>query len=417
MRIAIVTESFPPGVNGVAGCAERVAENLVRAGHHPLVIAPELAGPARPVPAADAARAARAAGDSRLSYPVERVPSVPVPGYAAFRLGLPAPRIRRAIARHRADVVHLASPVALGAWGVRVAREMCLPAVAVYQTDLPGYARVYRLGPAAGALAWRWLRGIHNAADRTLAPSGVTAAELRAHGMERVRLWGRGVDTELFRPSRRDDRLRAELAPRGEVIAGYVGRLAAEKRVDLLAAVAALPGVRLAVTGGGPAARELRRALPSAVFLGERHGTELATIYASLDVFVHPGTFETFGQAIQEAAASGLPVIAPAAGGPLDLVDDGVTGYLVPPGDGGAIAAAVAGLACDPGLRAAMGERARRKVLGRSWPALVAELVGHYADVIGGGPATPGHARPLPATFRRSRPRPAMPGTGATGSS
>ena len=370
MRIAIITESFPPDVNGVANCVVRVAENLIRNGHHPLVIAPE------------SARATLGA-DSQFPYPVERVPSVPVPGYTTFRLGLPAPRIRRAIADHNADVVHLASPVALGAWGVRVARAMDLPVVAVYQTDLPNYARVYRLGAVTEAFAWRWLRDIHNTAGRTLAPSSVTAADLQAHGMERVRLWGRGVDTERFHPHHRDERLRAGLAPGGEVIAGYVGRLATEKRVDLLASVAALPGVRLVLTGGGPAEEDLRQAIPSAVFLGERHGEDLSRIYASLDIFVHTGPFETFGQTIQEAAASRLPVVAPAAGGPLDLVDDGVTGYLVPPGNGGALADSVDALASDPMLRAAMGEAARRKVLGRSWAALTGELIEHYAAVIG----------------------------------
>jgi len=374
MRIAIITESFPPDVNGVAHCVVRVAENLVRKGHHPLVIAPESA---RATPGAD----------NQFPYPVKRVKSVRLPGYPSFRLGLPGPRTRRAITTHRTEIVHLASPVALGAWGSHVAKAMDLPTVAVYQTDLPNYARAYRLGAVTEAFAWRWLRDIHNAAGRTLAPSSMTAADLHAHGMERVQLWGRGVDTERFHPSRRDDRLRAEIAPGGEVIAGYVGRLAIEKRVDLLASVAALPGVRLAVTGGGPMEEELRQAIPAAVFLGERHGEDLARIYASLDFFVHTGPFETFGQTIQEAAASGLPVIAPAAGGPVDLVDEGVTGFLVPPGERDALAAAAGRLAAEPGLRAAMSEAARRRVLGRSWSALVDELIGHYRAVLGAGAA------------------------------
>ena len=374
MRIAIITESFPPDVNGVAHCVVRVAENLVRKGHHPLVIAPESA---RATPGAD----------NQFPYPVKRVKSVRLPGYPSFRLGLPGPRTRRAITTHRTEIVHLASPVALGAWGSHVAKAMDLPTVAVYQTDLPNYARAYRLGAVTEAFAWRWLRDIHNAAGRTLAPSSMTAADLHAHGMERVWLWGRGVDTERFHPSLRDDRLRAEIAPGGEVIAGYVGRLAIEKRVDLLASVAALPGVRLAVTGGGPMEEELRQAIPAAVFLGERHGEDLARIYASLDFFVHTGPFETFGQTIQEAAASGLPVIAPAAGGPVDLVDEGVTGFLVPPGDSDALAAAAGRLAAEPALRAAMSEAARRRVLGRSWSALVDELIGHYRAVLGAGAA------------------------------
>ena len=368
MRIAIITESFPPDVNGVAHCVVRVAENLVRKGHHPLVIAP------------DSGRGPEV--DTGFPFPVERVPSVPLPGYPSFRLGLPSPATRKAIVRHGTEVVHLASPVALGAWGTRVARAEHLPTVAVYQTDLPGYARAYRLGRATEGFAWHWLRDVHNTAGRTLAPSSMTARDLEAHGLERIRLWGRGVDTERFRPSRRDEALRAEIAPGGEVIVGYVGRLAAEKRVDLLTAIAALPGVKLAVTGGGPMEEELRAALPAAAFLGMRSGTDLARIYASLDVFVHTGPFETFGQTIQEAAASGLPVVAPASGGPLDLVDDGGTGYLVPPGDPGALSAAVRKLAEDGALRARLGVAARRRVLGRTWSALTDELLGHYAAVI-----------------------------------
>jgi phosphatidylinositol alpha 1,6-mannosyltransferase len=370
MRIAIITESFPPDVNGVAHCVVRVAENLVRKGHHPLVIAPE------------SGRTGAAEADSRLPYPVERVPSVPLPGYPSFRLGLPSPATRKAIVRHRTEVVHLASPVALGAWGSRVARAEHLPTIAVYQTDLPSYARAYHLGRATEAFAWHWLRDVHNTAGRTLAPSSMTAAELDSRGLERVWRWGRGVDTERFRPSLRDERLRAEIAPDGEVIVGYVGRLAIEKRVDLLAAVAALPGVKLAVTGGGPMEEELRAALPSAAFLGMRYAEDLARIYASLDVFVHTGPFETFGQTIQEASASGLPVVAPASGGPVDLVDDGDTGFLVTPGDADALGAAVRKLAGDPALRARLGGAARRRVLGRTWSALTDELLGHYAAVI-----------------------------------
>lgn len=368
MRIAIITESFPPDVNGVAHCVVRVAENLLRKGHHPLIIAPDSGhGPEL---------------DAGFPFPVERVPSVPLPGYPSFRLGLPSPATRKAIAAHRTEIVHLASPVALGAWGARVARAERLPAVAVFQTDLPSYARAYHLGRVAESFTWHWLRDVHNTAGRTLAPSNTTAADLAGHGIERVRRWGRGVDTERFQPSRRDEVLRAALAPNGEVIAGYVGRLAIEKRVDLLAAVAALPGVKLTVTGGGPMEGELRAALPEAAFLGMRSGTDLARIYASLDVFVHTGPFETFGQTIQEAAASGLPVVAPASGGPLDLVDAGGTGYLVPPGDPDALSAAVHKLAEDAALRARLGAAARRRVLGRTWSALTDELLGHYAAVI-----------------------------------
>ena len=174
-----------------------------------------------------------------------------------------------------------------------------------------------------------------------------------------------------------------------------MGRLAPEKHVELLTGITALPGVRLVIVGAGPAEAALREQMPDALFLGERRGDELAAIYASLDMFVHSGPYETFGQTLQEAAASGLPVVAPAAGGPLDLVEDGVTGYLVPPGDADAFPAAVARLAADPAARAAFGAAGRRKVFGRSWAALTEELIGHYAAVLG---------RPRRATERQAKP-------------
>jgi phosphatidylinositol alpha 1,6-mannosyltransferase len=367
MRIAIITESFAPDLNGVANCVLRVADHLTRRGHQPLVIAPEPSS-------------GRTAGS--FPYPVERVPSVSLPGYPSFRLGLPSRAIRSALLSHGTELVHLASPVFLGVTGNAVARHLSLPTIAVYQTDIPAYARAYGMHGVGEAAAWRWLRRIHNAAERTLAPSTAIMTQLRAHGFERLWLWGRGVDTTRFHPGKRSAALRQELAPAGEVLAGYVGRLANEKRVDLLAAVAGLPGVRLVIVGGGPAEAALRERIPSAVFLGEQQGEQLAQTYASLDVFVHSGPYETFGQTLQEAAASGLPVVAPAAGGPLDLVDDGVTGHLVTPGSAEALAGPVARLAADPGLRAAQGGAARQKVLTRSWAVIGDKLIDHYAAVL-----------------------------------
>jgi phosphatidylinositol alpha 1,6-mannosyltransferase len=374
VRIAVITESFPPDVNGVAHCVLRVAEHLVQRGHHPLVIAPR---PADCMPRPDGV----------LPYPVARMPSLPMPGYPGFRIAAAGSGLRAALTGHGTELVHLASPFMLGGGGAFVAGRLRLPMVAVYQTDMPSYARAYRFGPAGQSAAWRRVRRIHNAADRTLAPSTAAAASLHSHGIQRVWLWGRGVDTVRFDPAKRSGQLRADLAPNGEVLAGYVGRLAPEKRIDLLAQVATLPGVRLVVVGSGPADAAARRAMPAAVFLGQRQGEELARIYASLDVFVHSGPHETFGQTLQEAAASGLPVVAPAAGGPIDLVGDGVTGFLVPPRDPSALADAVARLAADPGLRARQGRAARQRVLGRTWTALGDELIGHYEAVLRAGSA------------------------------
>ncbi|MGI5214606.1 glycosyltransferase family 4 protein [Plantactinospora sp. CA-290183] len=387
MRITIVTESFPPDVNGVAHSVVRVAEHLLRRGHQPMVIAPQ------PPPGTRD-------GTAALPYPVVRLPSVPMPGYPQFRLGLPNRELAGALRAHGTEVVHLASPFVLGARGAAVARAMGLPAVAVYQTDIAAYARAYRVRMTEAA-AWRWLRWVHNSAARTLAPSTPTMAALREHGIERVWRWQRGVDSERFDPANRSPALRRLLAPNGELLVGYVGRLAVEKRVDLLAEASVLPGVRVVVVGDGPAAVPLRRALPDALFLGPRHGRQLARIYASLDVFAHTGPYETFGQTVQEAMASGLPVVAPAAGGPLDLVEPGRTGTLVPPEDSTALTAAVARLAGDPALRVAYGRAGRAAVRGRTWTAIGDELVGHYTAVLAGNPPI---AAPRQSRLFRARP-------------
>ncbi|MGW0336439.1 glycosyltransferase family 4 protein [Streptomyces sp. NPDC003011] len=366
MRVVIVTESFPPDVNGVAHCALQTARHLADRGHSPLVVAPATAaGPGADVPA---------------PCPVVRVPSLPLPGYPQVRVALPSRRVAAAIVEHRADVVHLAGPFVLGVRGMAAAARLGIPAVAVYQTDLAGYARTY-MG-AGEAAAWRRIRSVHSAADLTLAPSSAAVHDLEAHGVPRVRLWPRGVDTARFRPELRDEALRRELAPNGELIVGYVGRLAPEKQVELLSGVCRLDGVRVVVVGDGPSRPGLDQALPGAVFLGRRTGDELARTFASLDVFVHTGPFETFCQTVQEAMASGVPVVAPAVGGPLDLVAHGRTGLLVPPRDAAAVRDAVWALAADPALRTAYGTTARAAVEGRTWTAVGDQLTGHYGSVL-----------------------------------
>jgi phosphatidylinositol alpha 1,6-mannosyltransferase len=167
------------------------------------------------------------------------------------------------------------------------------------------------------------------------------------------------------------------------VLVGYVGRLAREKKVDLLAEGARLPGVRLVIIGDGPMRASLRRRMPEALFLGPMRGPELARHYASLDIFVHTGPYETFCQTVQEAMASGVPVVAPAVGGPLDLVRPGETGTLVPPGDAAAFAAAIAELAADPLQRKQFGVAAADAVAGRTWTALGDELISHYYAALG----------------------------------
>ncbi|POX43521.1 glycosyl transferase family 1 [Streptomyces sp. Ru73] len=373
MRVAIVTESFPPDVNGVAHCTLETARHLVRRGHEPLVVAP--------------ATAQDPAAGRTPPCPVVRVPSLPLPGYPQVRIALPGRRLAAALTAHRPDLVHLAGPFVLGVRGMAAAARLGVPAVAVYQTDLGRYARTY-LGTGSAA-AWRRLRAVHSAADRTLAPSTAAARELAEHGVPRVSLWPRGVDSMRFHPDRRDEVLRSSLAAGREVLVGYIGRLAPEKEVGLLRETARLPGVRTVVIGDGPSAPGLRAALPEARFLGRRTGDELARLFASLDVFVHTGAHETFGQTVQEAMASGVPVVAPAAGGPLDLVAHGSTGLLVPPGDAAAVRDAVQVLAAAPRLRAAYGAAGRAAVADRTWEAVGDRLLAHYEDVLGQREAVP----------------------------
>ncbi|MBQ0854200.1 glycosyltransferase family 1 protein [Streptomyces sp. BH-SS-21] len=381
MRVVIVTESFPPDVNGVAHCALQTARHLVERGHTPVVVAPATS-PKLSTPSEQSGASFGTASEAAAPCPVVRIPSLPLPGYPQVRVALPSRRVAAAITAHRADIVHLASPFVLGVRGMAAAGRLGIPAVAVYQTDLAGYARTYI--STGEATAWRRIRSVHAAADRTLAPSTAALHDLEAHGVPRVRLWPRGVDTVRFRPQHRDDALRRELAPNGELIVGYVGRLAPEKQIELLAGACGLPGVRVVVVGDGPSRPSLDQALPGAVFLGRRTGDELARIFASLDVFVHTGPFETFCQTVQEAMASGVPVVAPAAGGPLDLVAHGRTGLLVPPRDEAAVRDAVWSLAADPALRAAYGAEARRTVEGRTWAAVGDALIEHYTDVLAG---------------------------------
>jgi phosphatidylinositol alpha 1,6-mannosyltransferase len=368
VRVAVVAETFHPVVNGVTNSVARVLECLDRSGHQALVIAPE-PGPA-----------------TFRGVPVVRVPSFRPPMYRSVHIGRPNTPLAGVLADFRADLVHLASPALLGFAGARAAAELGIPAVAVFQTDLASYLSCYHLRPVR-SFVWQYLRRLHGLCALTLAPSTATVWMLRRHGITPVARWGRGVDVTAFSPAHRNEALRRMLAPGGEAIVGYVGRIAPEKRVHLLRPVSQLPGVRLVVVGDGPSRSTVERRLPEATFLGFRRGRELSELYASLDVFVHPGADETFCQAVQEALASGVPVIAPAAGGPLDLVRHGENGWLWSGADPHLLADQVASLLADPTLRETMRLRARASVLGRSWTSIGDELLGHYGTVLA---ATPG---------------------------
>lgn len=350
-------------MNGVTGSVLHVLRHLAAEGHETLVIA---------------LRAGEVNGDLHGAR-TELLRSVPLPGYPDVRVVFArAARLTAILKSFDPDVVHLASPFVLGWQGLAAADALRVPAVAVYQTDVAAYAEKYGL-PGGTALAARHIARLHRRATLTLAPSSASLRQLDELGVDRLRRWGRGVDTARFSPARRSDAWRARVAP-GETVIGYVGRLAPEKQVEDLAALAGLPGTRLVVVGDGPARAALEKALPEAVFTGHLGGLDLAEALASFDVFVHPGESETFGQTIQEALASGVPVVATGVGGPVDLVRSSVDGWLYRPGDLRELRERVADLAGDPGKRRAFAQAAHESVRGRSWDAVCRQLVAHYEE-------------------------------------
>lgn len=371
MKVAVVSESFLPQVNGVTGSVLQVLRHLHNTGHQARVIAP-----------GDPPRTCE-------GFEVVALPSVGLPGYPQVRVPMVvASRLTREFERFAPDVIHLASPFVLGGPAVRAAASLNIPVVAIYQTDVAGFAMRYGLTAASNA-AWRRIRSIHERAQITLAPSPTAARNLEHHGVPRVQVWPRGVDTAAFSPAHRDRGLRARLAPCGEVLVGFVGRLAAEKQVEDLAVLNDLPGVRLVVIGDGPEREKLTRRLPGAHFTGQLCGPDLSQALASLDIVVHTGPYETFCQVAQEAMASGLPVVAVGSGGLLDLVDSSRTGWLYPPGDLRALRAHVADLAGDTWKRRAMGMAAHDAVRARTWPVVCDRLLRHYEEaanslVVGG---------------------------------
>lgn len=366
MKVAIVTESFIPSANGVTTSVLRVLDHLKNRGHEAIIVCP---GPAP---------------ESYRGFPVRTCTAVTVLG---FRAGLPNPDLSRILTEFKPDVIHAASPFVLGAQALGIARRMHIPSVAVFQTDVAGFARQNGYALTANA-AWRWLRVVHNSADLTLAPSGETLRDLAAWGIYRTALWGRGVDSVGFHPHNRTAPLgaerRREWALNDRVVVGYVGRLAPEKRVEQMAHLADDPALRIVIVGEGPSRNALGAvtAGSDAVFTGRLDGKQLGAAYSALDVFVHTGQHETFGQTLQEAMASGVPVVAPAAGGPLDIVDHGVTGYLYDPASPEQLREYVTALANDAALRARMGEAGRRKILPRSWESLGDQLLQYYRVAI-----------------------------------
>jgi glycosyltransferase involved in cell wall biosynthesis len=367
MRIAIYAETFLPKCDGVTNTICYLLEYLRARGHASMMFAPQ-GGPAR---YADT----RIVGLTGLTFPL----------YPELRLVPPIARNQDELGAFRPDVVLLINPCSLGLVGLRQGRALGVPVVASYHTDLPGYAARYGLSALRDPL-WAYLRWLHNQADLNLCPSHFTQTELQEHGFERVRVWGHGVDGERFHPRHRDPEWRTRLSggdPEAPLLL-YVGRLAVEKRVDWLRPVVdALPHARLAIVGDGPTRPELEAMFTGTRthFTGYLRGTDLSCAYASADVFAFPSANETFGNVVLEAMASGLPVVVPRSGGPVDHVFEGQNGLLTDPGDPDRFVEAVRRLVVDPAYARRLGRGARAHALTQSWDAILDGLIDDLVDV------------------------------------
>lgn len=363
LRVAIVTESFLPQVNGVTNSVLRILEFLKKNGHDAIILAPESNG-------------------SPLEYDgfeVLPIPAVNIRGL--IPLALPQQLAKAKLIEFNPDVIHLASPAILGNYIAKFAKRSNTPTLSVYQTDLAGFANNYGLQIANNSLS-KFVAKVHSNTDRTLAPSSSACEYLTNLGVPGVRLWQRGVDSEKFRPENRSNELRRELLRErpDRTLIGYVGRLAHEKRLEDLIDLDNQDDVQLVIVGDGPIRNRLERKLPNAIFMGFKAGVELARIYASLDIFIHTGQHETFCQSIQEALASGVPVIAPNLGGPIDLVEDGVTGFLINTGNHKEIKRVVKLIqSSDQELLRTL---TRESVVQRTWQSINQELMEHYLDLI-----------------------------------
>jgi glycosyltransferase involved in cell wall biosynthesis len=372
----LFTDTFSE-VNGVAGTMRRLAA-AAAAGAYPGTV----------VVASHAE-----AGGGTVALPPDW--SVPLPTYESLDLRFPLPTdVLRCIEEQRPDVIHVATPGPVGFCGLAVGRLLGIPVVGSYHTELGPYALHLTRDLLVAEAIEVYVDWFYARCAKVLAPTRGVADALEARGMTDVGVWGRGVDTDLFSPAKRDEVFRTRLLDGdGRLLVLSVGRLSHEKRLGvLLDAFARLsrvrPEARLVVAGDGPARRELERTAPAGtVFVGETRGEDLARLYASADVFCFPSTTDTFGQVLLEAGASGLPVVAAAAGGALELVGQGRTGVLVAPDDPGPLAAALLELAERPSLRRALGAAGRDAARGRTWADAIEQLVAVYRRALGDAPA------------------------------
>lgn len=353
MRVAIVTESFLPSLNGVTNSVLRVVETLKEAGHDVIIIAPT--SPTK----------------RHQGFKVVRTLALP---FMQFPVGLPPLALQATLEEFKPDLIHVASPFFLGGQAIAIANKLGIPTVAIYQTDISGYLQRYGM-QFAKPVVDRFVAAIHGPATMNLAPTPESAAYLLKLGVQRVGVWGRGVDLELFHPRNKAEAATIAFREKHSLgkkhLVGFVGRLAPEKQVHRMLELAELADTALVIVGDGPERKKLETIFAGkpVTFTGALSGQELSYAYSALDAFVHYGTEETFGQTIQEAQASGIPVVAPAVGGPRFLITDGENGRLIEPKNSTGFVDAVAEILTMPRTAARMGEAGRRSVLKKSWKA------------------------------------------------
>jgi len=374
-RVAMVTETYPPEVNGVAMSMARLVDGLHERHHDVQLVRPQQFP----------------AGAREARFDEVLTGGYPIPRYPHLRMGLPARRtLVRLWSLRRPDVVHIATEGPLGWSALQAARHLQLPVTTDFRTNFHAYGQHYGIGWLTKPIL-AYLRKFHNRAHCTMVPTDALRHDLAARGFERLHVVGRGVDTRLFDPAKRNAALRrAWGAGDDDLVLAYVGRLAAEKNLDaVLAAHDALralrPEARLLFVGDGPLRDALRARCPQAVFAGHRSGDDLAAHYASADVFLFPSLTETFGNVTTEAMASGLPVVAFDSAAAGQLIAHGRNGLLAAGTDLPAFVRAALPLSRDGALRAALGAAARETACSIDWRSVVMRFESIVSQVIDSG--------------------------------